>query len=182
GVPVDGHRLRRRAKRRLVGGQLEHFAAGLRHRALAGGIGRNIEDAGVRHGAGHLLLAPDGDGVYRDLAAPFGATVYRVAWLPTRAVERTDAPASIRAVLIFSKPVPVIDTRSAAPSKAMSGTATISASGASARAISAFHPDTRTLQVSTSVTIALSATRDTTKTGSAAGWSARSRNGHLAMI
>src|SRR6478736_6204646 len=121
-------------------------------------------------------------GVYRDLAAPFGGTVYRVAWLPTRAVERTDAPASIRAVLIFSSPMPVIDTRRAAPSKAVSGTATISASGASARAISAFQPETRTLQVSTSVTMALSATRETTNTGSAAGWSARSRNGHRAMI
>ena len=81
-----------------------------------------------------------------------------------------EAPAWIRASLIFSKPLaPVIETRSAAPSKAVSGTATISASGDNARAISAFHPDTRTLQVSTSVTMALSATRETTNTGSAAG-------------
>src|SRR4029079_4559297 len=121
-------------------------------------------------------------GVYRALAAPFGGTVYRVAWLPTRAEDRTDAPASIRAVLIFSSPVPDIDTSSAAPSKAVSGTATISASGATARAISAFQPETRTLQVSTSVTMALSATRETTDTGSAGGWSARSRNGSRAMI
>src|SRR5712675_1761641 len=122
-------------------------------------------------------------GVYRDLAAPFGGTVYRVAWLPTRADERTDAPASIRADLIFSRLLwPATETSSAAPSKAVSGTATISASGDSARAISAFQPDTRTLHISTSVTMALSATRDTTKTGSAAGWSARSTNGNRAMI
>src|SRR6476660_9890240 len=77
---------------------------------------------------------------------------------------------------------PEIDTNSAAPSKAVSGTATISASGDNARAISAFQPDTRTLHISTSVTMALSATRDTTNTGSAAGWSARSTNGSRAMI
>src|SRR5207244_1399794 len=70
----------------------------------------------------------------------------------------------------------------AAPSKAISGTATISANGESARAISAFQPDTRTLHISISVTMALSATRDTTNTGSAAGWSARSTNGSRAMI
>src|SRR4051812_19999723 len=85
--------------------------------------------------------------------------------------------------LIFSRlPSPEIDTRRAAPSKAVSDTATISASGDSARAISAFQPDTRTLQVSTSVTMALSATRETTNTGIAAGWSARSRNGSRAII
>ena len=78
--------------------------------------------------------------------------------------------------------MPAIDTSSAAPSKAVSGTATISASGASARAVSAFQPETRTLHISTSVTMALSATRETTNTGSAAGWSARSRNGSRAMI
>ena len=65
---------------------------------------------------------------------------------------------------------------------AVSGTATISASGDSASAISAFQPETRTLHISTSVTMALSATRDTTKTGSAAGWSARSTKGSRAMI
>src|SRR5271154_5781678 len=74
------------------------------------------------------------------------------------------------------------DTSSAAPSKAVSGAATISASGDSARAISAFQPDTRTLHISTSVTMALSATRDTTNTGRAAGWSDRSTNGSRAMI
>src|SRR4029077_3763345 len=121
-------------------------------------------------------------GVYGDLATPFGGTVYRVAWLPTRADERTDAPASIRAVLIFSSPVPVTDTRSAAPSKAVSGTATISASGDSARAVLAFQPETRMLHISTSVTMAWSATRETTNTGNAAGWSARSTNGSRAMI
>ncbi len=74
------------------------------------------------------------------------------------------------------------ETSSAAPSKAVSGTATTSASGASARATSAFQPETRTLQVSTSVTMASSATREITNTGSAAGWSARSTNGSRAMI
>ena len=39
-----------------------------------------------------------------------------------------------------------IDTSRAAPSKAVSGTATTSASGDNARAISAFQPETRTLQ------------------------------------
>ncbi len=87
-----------------------------------------------------------------------------------RAVERTEAPASIRAALILSMLVALVtDTSSAAPSKAVSGTATISASGDRARAISAFHPDTRTLKVSTSVTRALSATRETVNTGIAAG-------------
>ena len=38
------------------------------------------------------------------------------------------------------------------------------------------------LQISTSVTMASAATRDTTNTGSAAGWSARSTNGSRAMI
>src|SRR4029079_16148307 len=115
GLLVDGKRLRRRPERRLVGGQFEHLAARLRHRALAGGVGRNIEDAGVRHGAGHLYQNSGWEGLYRALTAPFGGTVYRVAWLPTRADERTEAPASIRAVLIFSSPTPVIDTKSAAP-------------------------------------------------------------------
>ena len=78
--------------------------------------------------------------------------------------------------------MPATDTSSAAPSNAASGTATISASGDSARAISAFQPDTRTLHISTSVTMALSATRETTNTGSAAGWSARSTKGSRAMI
>ena len=53
---VDFLRLRRRPERGLVGGQLEHLAARLRHRRLAGRVGRNIEDAGIRHGAGHLQL------------------------------------------------------------------------------------------------------------------------------
>ncbi len=85
-------------------------------------------------------------------------------------------------MIFSSRLAPEIDTRSAAPSKAVSGTATISAKGDSARAVSAFHPETRTLQVSTSVTMALSATRDTTNTGSAAGWSARSTKGSRAVI
>src|SRR5205085_11434215 len=100
-----------------------------------------------------------------------------------RAEERTDAPASISPVLIFSRLAgAATEANSAAPSKAVSGTATISASGDRARAISAFQPDTRTLHISTSVTMALSATRETTNTGSAAGWSARSTNGSRAMI
>ena len=72
-VLVNGHGLRRRPERRLVGRQLEHLAARLRHRGLARRVGRNIEDAGIRHGAGHLWLR-----VFwrrQDLAAPFGGTV-----------------------------------------------------------------------------------------------------------
>ena len=53
---VGGNGLRRGAERRLIGRQLEHLAARLRHRALAGRVGRNIENAGIRHGAGHLQL------------------------------------------------------------------------------------------------------------------------------
>ena len=56
GVAVDRHGLRRGPERRLVGRQLEHLAARLRHRALAGRVGRNIENAGIRHGSGHLQL------------------------------------------------------------------------------------------------------------------------------
>ncbi|MFK4678559.1 hypothetical protein ABIF39_000316 [Bradyrhizobium diazoefficiens] len=98
-------------------------------------------------------------------------------------MERTEAPASIRAALILSMLLALVtETSSAAPSKAVSGTATMSASGDSARAISAFHPETRTLKVSTSVTRALSATREIANTGSAAGWSARSTKGSRAMI
>src|SRR5216683_677254 len=65
--------------------------------------------------------------------------------------------------MVARLPAPVTETNRAAPSKAVSGTATTSASGDSARAISALQPDTRTLQVSTSVTMALSATRETTR-------------------
>src|SRR5438874_13637390 len=97
--------------------------------------------------------------------------------------QRPAAPASVSTSLQFSgRLVPAIDTNRAAQSKAVSGTATISASGDNARAISAFQPETRMLHISTSVTIALSATRDTTNTGNAAGWSARSTNGSRAMI
>src|SRR4029450_6976887 len=53
---VEGHGLRRGPERGLVGRQLEHLAARLRHRGLARRVGRNIEDAGIRHGAGHLWL------------------------------------------------------------------------------------------------------------------------------
>src|SRR3981081_2727776 len=176
---VDRHRLRRRSEGRFVGRQLEHLVARLRHRGLARRVGRNLENAGIRHGAGHLQLRIIGG----SQASPFGGTVYRVAWLPTRADERTDAPASIRADLMFSRLLwPATETSSAAPSKAVSGTATISASGDSARAISAFQPETRMLHISTSVTMALSATRETTNTGKAAGWSARSTKGSRAMI
>src|ERR1700756_165442 len=178
---VSRNRLRRRAERRLVGRELEHLAARLRHRAFSRRIGRNIEDAGIRHGAVHHKT-PDGTGGFYGFAEALGSAK-RAAWLPTRAVDRTEAPAWIRASLIFSSRLaPAIDTSSAAPSKAVSGTAKISASGDSARAISAFQPETRTLQVSTSVTLASSATRETTNTGSAAGWSARSTKGSRAMI
>ena len=53
---VDLDRLRRRPERGLVGRQLEHLAARLRYRRLAGRVGRNIETAGIRHGAVHLQL------------------------------------------------------------------------------------------------------------------------------
>ena len=51
---VGFDRLRRGAERRLVGRQLEHLAAGFRLRAFAGRVGRNIENAGIRHGSGHF--------------------------------------------------------------------------------------------------------------------------------
>src|SRR5215208_274973 len=74
------------------------------------------------------------------------------------------------------------DTSSAAPSNVRSGTAITCARASADLAAAAFQPATRTLHTSTSVTIASAATRETTKTGSAAGWSARSTNGNRAMI
>ncbi len=71
---------------------------------------------------------------------------------------------------------------SAAPSKARSGTAMTSARAASACAAAVLQPATRTLQTSTSLTMASGAARETTNTGSAAGWSARSTKGSRAMI
>ena len=56
-------RLGRGPERRLVGRELEHLAARLRHRALAGRVGRNVEDAGIRHGAVHLELRIFGHGL-----------------------------------------------------------------------------------------------------------------------
>src|SRR5581483_4987130 len=67
-------------------------------------------------------------------------------------------------------------------SKARSGTAMTSASAATALTPAAVQPDTRMLQTSVSVTMASAEARDTTKTGNAAGWSARSTNGSRAMI
>ena len=71
---VGFDRLRRRAKRRLVGRQLEDLAAWLRQGSLAGRVRRNIENAGVRHGSGHLQLRIGG-AAFQDLVAPFGGTV-----------------------------------------------------------------------------------------------------------
>src|SRR5262249_20187607 len=62
------------------------------------------------------------------------------------------------------------------------GTAMTSAKGPIACAAAVLQPATRTLQVSTSRTIASGAARETTNTGTAAGWSARSTNGNRAMI
>src|SRR5688500_19357478 len=73
------------------------------------------------------------------------------------------------------------DTSSAAPSKALSGTVNTSASAATACAAVALQPATRTLQTSTSLTIVSAATRETTNTGTAAGWSGRSTKGSRAM-
>ena len=52
----------------------------------------------------------------------------------------------------------------------------------SASAAPALQPETRTLQTAASVAMASAATRDSTKTGRAAGWSARSTKGRRAMI
>ncbi len=61
------------------------------------------------------------------------------------------------------------ETSKAAPSKARSGTAMTSASAATALTAAALQPETRMLQTSVSVTMASAATRETTKTGMAAG-------------
>ncbi len=61
------------------------------------------------------------------------------------------------------------ETSSAAPSKARSGTAITSASAPSACAAAVLQPATRTLQTSTSFTMASAAAREMTKTGAAAG-------------
>ena len=61
------------------------------------------------------------------------------------------------------------ERRSAAPSKAPSGTATTSASGETARAAAALQPDTFTLKTSTSFTIASAAGQEIPNTGSDAG-------------
>ena len=74
------------------------------------------------------------------------------------------------------------DTSSAAPSKARSGTAIASARGPIACAAAVLQPATRTLHTSTSFTMASGAARETTNTGTAAGWSARSTKGSRAMI
>src|SRR6201999_1798944 len=63
GLFVDLHRLRRGPERRLIGGQLEYLAPRLGHRSLARRVGRNIENAGIRHGAGHLQLQSFGTAV-----------------------------------------------------------------------------------------------------------------------
>src|SRR6516165_723443 len=61
---VGRDRLRRRAERRLIGREFEHLAAWLRHRALAGRVERNIENAGIRHGAVHVQLRWERGGFY----------------------------------------------------------------------------------------------------------------------
>jgi len=72
GLLVDLDRLWRGAERRLVGRQLEHLAALFRHRALAGRVGRNIENAGIRHGSGHHQLRKMSGRLFR---RPVGVTV-----------------------------------------------------------------------------------------------------------
>src|SRR5712691_9336111 len=69
------------------------------------------------------------------------------------------------------------DMSSAAPSKARSGTAITSASGPIACVAALLQPATRTLHTFTSLTMASAAARETTKTGTPAGWSARSTKG-----
>src|SRR5262249_52929274 len=68
------------------------------------------------------------------------------------------------------------------PSKARSGTAMASASPARLSTDGALQPETRILHTSVSVTMASAATREITKTGNPAGWSARSTKGRRAMI
>ena len=73
GLLIGRNGLRRGPERRLVGRQLEHLAARLRHRALAGRVGRNIENAGVRHGAGHLSTPEIADGLTVPFRPPYSA-------------------------------------------------------------------------------------------------------------
>ena len=109
---VDFLRLRRRPERGLVGGQLEHLAARLRHRRLAGRVGRNIENAGIRHGAGHLQLriyraASRLDGsslgrpvrghrIARCVAADEGRGAHRCAGLDQGGLDLLEAGAGVR--------------------------------------------------------------------------------------
>ena len=96
---------------------------------------------------------------------------------------RTVAPALTSASPTAASVPPCgIETSSAAPSNARSGTAIASATGATALAAFALQPDTRTLHIETSRTMASGAAREITNIGSAAGWSARSTNGSRAMI
>src|SRR5262249_18277406 len=98
------------------------------------------------------------------------AAVERVAWLPTRAAERTVVPALTKAALIDSRLVSLGKVTSrAAPSKARSGTAMKSVSADSAFAGPTPQPETRTLHTAASVAIASAATRESTNTGKAAG-------------
>src|SRR5579872_1452413 len=73
GVSKSLDRLRRRAERRLIGRQFEYLAACFRLRAFAGRIGRDIENAGVRHRSGHLQLRSGGAAIWARRSAPYSA-------------------------------------------------------------------------------------------------------------
>src|SRR5262249_18171371 len=180
---IGGHRLWARPERRFVRGQLEHAGDpwGL---ALAPHVGIDGEHAGTRLRTlqdGHFTLR--GHRPVGSRRAPSAGTPKRGAWLPTRARARTQAPALMSTSVTRSMlPPSGTDMSSAAPSKARSGPAITSARGPMACVAAVLQPATRTLHTSTSLTMASAAARETTNTGTPAGWSARSTNGSRATI
>src|SRR5262249_6351311 len=147
-VSLDG--VRARSERRLVGRQLEHLRHA-RRAALARDIRIDIEHAGTRlgiHAHRLSLVAPSRGGLYLE------GTVWRLAWLPTRAFERREAPVPRNASATASIPPRATKISNAAPSKARSGTAMASASPARLSTDGALQPETRILHTSVSVTMA----------------------------
>src|SRR5262249_41772277 len=106
-------------------------------------------------------------GTGRPLSAP---TIYRVAWLPTRAWLRTDTPA-LRSPATMSSTVFPCGTEAsrAAPSKLPSGIAISSPRVEAARAALPVQPDTFMLHMATSRTIASGCGRAIANTGRPAG-------------
>ena len=184
---IGRDRLRARAERRLVRRELEHPRDAGR-RALARHVGLDVEHAGARLRTLRqrtFMSAPEqisqrlsargrarsADPIAGRVAADEGRGAHRGAGLDQRVDDRARCcrPAA---------------PRPAAPRRRRRGRAprSTSASGASACAAAALQPATRTLHISTSVTMASGAAREITNTGRAAGWSARSTNGSRAMI